>query len=93
MNVTMRFALAAAGLVLAAQAAAQVTFYEREGFEGRAFTTKKRSTPSIATASTTAPRRWSSRAMTGGRSATTPSSRAGARSCVPAGIRRWPRWA
>ena len=41
MNVTMRFALAAAGLVLAAQAGGQVTFYEREGFEGRTFTTKK----------------------------------------------------
>ena len=41
MNVTMKFALAAAGLALAAQAAAQVTFYEREGFEGRSFTTKK----------------------------------------------------
>jgi uncharacterized protein YcfJ len=41
MNVTMRFALAAAGLVLAAQAAAQVTFYEREDFEGRTYTTKR----------------------------------------------------
>ena len=41
MNVTMRFALAAAGLALAAQATAQVTFYEQEGFEGRSYTSKK----------------------------------------------------
>jgi uncharacterized protein YcfJ len=41
MNVTLRFALAAAGMAVAAQAAAQVTFYEREGFEGRSYTTTK----------------------------------------------------
>ena len=41
MNVTLKLALAAAGLVVAGQAAAQVTFYEREGFEGRSFTTSK----------------------------------------------------
>ncbi|KVW96943.1 hypothetical protein ABW22_05845 [Thiobacillus denitrificans] len=28
-------------VVLASQAAAQVTFYERQGFEGRSFTTEK----------------------------------------------------
>ena len=31
MNATLRFALAAAGTVVAGQALAQVTFYEREG--------------------------------------------------------------
>jgi len=41
MNVTLKLALAAAGLVVAGQAAAQVTFFEREGFEGRSFTTSK----------------------------------------------------
>src|SRR5688572_11452173 len=34
----MRNALAVAGLVIATQAAAQVTFYENEGFQGRDFT-------------------------------------------------------
>ncbi len=38
MNTIMRNALAAAGLILATQAAAQVTFYENEGFQGRTFT-------------------------------------------------------
>jgi uncharacterized protein YcfJ len=34
--------LAALGIALATQAAAQITFYEREGFHGRAFTTDDR---------------------------------------------------
>jgi uncharacterized protein YcfJ len=37
----MRAALAVAGVAIATQAAASVTFYEREGFEGRSFTTEK----------------------------------------------------
>jgi uncharacterized protein YcfJ len=41
-NAILRTALAAAGLVIATQAAAQVTFYEREGFQGRSFTTEQR---------------------------------------------------
>jgi uncharacterized protein YcfJ len=41
MNSVLRTVLAAAGLALAAQASAQVTFYEREGFEGRSFTTSQ----------------------------------------------------
>lgn len=41
MNAILRHALAAAGLVLATQAAAQVTFYEQEGFQGRSFTTQR----------------------------------------------------
>ena len=41
MNATLKTALVAAGLAIATQAAAQVTFYEREGFDGRAFTTDK----------------------------------------------------
>ena len=41
MNATLRSALAVAGVAIAAQATAQVTFYEREGFEGRSFTTDK----------------------------------------------------
>ena len=40
MNTTLKLALAAAGLALATQAAAQVTFYENEGFQGRSFTTQ-----------------------------------------------------
>jgi len=42
MNAVFRNALAVAGLAIATQAAAQVTFYEREGFEGRSFTTEQR---------------------------------------------------
>ena len=37
-----RTAIALATMALAAQASAQVTFYEREGFEGRSFTTERR---------------------------------------------------
>ena len=42
MNAMLRLSLAAAGMAVAAQATADVTFYEREGFEGRSFTTTKR---------------------------------------------------
>jgi uncharacterized protein YcfJ len=42
MNAVMRNALVVAGLAIATQAAAQVTFYERQGFAGRSFTTAKR---------------------------------------------------
>jgi len=42
MNAILRNALAVAGLAIATQAAAQITFYEREGFEGRSFTTEQR---------------------------------------------------
>jgi uncharacterized protein YcfJ len=41
MNAVWRTALATAGLAIAANAAAQVTIYEREGFDGRSFTTEK----------------------------------------------------
>lgn len=41
MNSVLRTALAVAGLAFATQAAANITFYEREGFEGRSFTTAK----------------------------------------------------
>jgi uncharacterized protein YcfJ len=37
MKTTLGLALAAAGLLLATQAAAQITFYERDNFEGRSF--------------------------------------------------------
>lgn len=37
MNTTLKFALGASALALAAQASAQVTFYENEGFRGRTF--------------------------------------------------------
>lgn len=39
MNHTLKWVLASSTVALAAQAAAQVTFYEAEGFRGRAFTT------------------------------------------------------
>jgi uncharacterized protein YcfJ len=41
MNATLRIALAMAGVAFAGQAAAQITFYEREDFQGRSFTTAK----------------------------------------------------
>ena len=41
MNTVLRTALAVAGLAIAGQAAASVTFYEREGFAGRSFVTQK----------------------------------------------------
>jgi uncharacterized protein YcfJ len=42
MKRTLQSALAVAGLVLATHAAAQITFYEGEGFRGRAFTADRR---------------------------------------------------
>lgn len=42
MNTTLRTMLAVAGMGLALPALAQVTFYEREGFQGRSFTVKNR---------------------------------------------------
>ncbi|MBW8458507.1 MAG: glycine zipper 2TM domain-containing protein [Thiobacillus sp.] len=41
MNAQFRIALVMAGVMIASQAAAQVTFYERPGFEGRSFTTEE----------------------------------------------------
>ena len=38
MNALMKIALAAAGVAMATQASAQITFYEREGFQGQSFT-------------------------------------------------------
>jgi uncharacterized protein YcfJ len=42
MNMKLKTALGAAALIVGAQAMAQVTFYEEEGFRGRAFTTNQR---------------------------------------------------
>jgi uncharacterized protein YcfJ len=41
MKTFIRIALAAAAMAVLGQASAQVTFYEREGFEGRSFTTER----------------------------------------------------
>jgi uncharacterized protein YcfJ len=41
MHTTLKTLLAVTGIALAAQAAAQITFYEGEGFHGRAFSTDK----------------------------------------------------
>ena len=41
MNATLRSMLGVAGLLAAAHAAADITFYQREGFEGRSFTTER----------------------------------------------------
>jgi len=41
MNVMLKGALAVAGMAIAAQATAQVTFFEREGFAGRSFTANR----------------------------------------------------
>ena len=41
MNAALRSALAVAGLAFATQAAAQIVFYENEGFQGRSFNTDK----------------------------------------------------
>ena len=40
MNTTLKCAIAAGTMAFASQAAAQITFYEREDFQGRAFTTQ-----------------------------------------------------
>jgi Beta/Gamma crystallin len=42
MNTKLRIALAIGALALATQAAAQVTLYQQESFQGRSFTTQKR---------------------------------------------------
>ena len=41
MKYILRNALVVAGLAITTQAVAQVTFYEREGFQGRSFTTER----------------------------------------------------
>ena len=41
MNTVLRGALAAAGIVFATQAAAEVVFYEHTNFEGRHFTAER----------------------------------------------------
>jgi uncharacterized protein YcfJ len=41
MNATLRSMLGVAGLLVAAHAAAEITFYQREGFAGRSFTTER----------------------------------------------------
>jgi uncharacterized protein YcfJ len=41
MRTILKSALAASALIISAQAAADVTFYEREGFRGRSFTTDR----------------------------------------------------
>ena len=41
MNSKLKTALAVSAALMATQAAAGITFYEREGFRGRAFTTEK----------------------------------------------------
>ncbi len=41
MNAFLKSALAVAGLAVAAQASAQVTFYENDGFQGRSFATSR----------------------------------------------------
>ena len=41
MKAIMRNALAVAGVAVATQASAQITFYEREGFQGQSFTAEK----------------------------------------------------
>jgi len=42
MNALLRNALAVVGVAIATQASAQVTFYERQGFEGQSFSTERR---------------------------------------------------
>lgn len=42
MNAVIRNVLAVAGLAVATQASAQVTFFEQDGFQGRSFTTQRR---------------------------------------------------
>ena len=44
MNPVLRTVLAAAAVAIPAQAAAQITFFERQGFEGRSFSTTKQVT-------------------------------------------------
>jgi len=41
MNTVLKTAMAIAGLAIAMQASAQITFYEQEGFQGRSFTTQR----------------------------------------------------
>ena len=41
MNALIRITLAVAGLAIATQASAEVTFYEHDGFQGRSFTTQR----------------------------------------------------
>ena len=95
MNAIFRTALGMVGAAIAMQAAAQATFYEREGFHGRSFTTQRQigdfgrygfndRASSVEVVGN---------ARNGGKSAKTSASAGGAWSCVPGDIRRWQRWA
>ena len=89
----LRTSLAAAGMAVATLATAQVTFYEREGFEGRSFTTTKKIAAfdrygfndRASSVVVTGTDRWEV--------CETPSSPATALSFAPAGTRTWLPWA
>lgn len=92
MHAFLKSALATAAFAFAAQAAAQVTFYEHEGFEGRSFTTEqqvnnlqRRGFNDRASSAVVLRGRWE---VCEGHA-----SMAAALCCAPAGIRRSPRWA
>ena len=54
MKTILKSALAATALIISAQAAADVTFYEGENFRGKTFTTNKKVGNLSVSASTTA---------------------------------------
>jgi len=88
MNHLLRSALALVAAMFAVHASAQVTFYEHDNFEGRAFTTQR---PVDDFTRLGFNDRASSVVVSGGRSATTPSSAATASSCGRAATPRCAR--
>jgi hypothetical protein len=92
MNSVLRGALALSAAAIATQAAAQVTFYEHQSFQGQSFTTEQQ----IGNLERSGfNNRASSLEVRGerGRFATVPGSAASASTCVQAGTPPWARWA
>ena len=92
MNSFFKTAVAVAAVAAATQAAAQITFYENDGFQGRNFTAQGavdnfRSSGFNDRASSVVVQsnRWEV--------CDTPSSADAVRCCVPAAIPHWTRWA
>ena len=92
MKALSRITLAAAGLVMAGQTAAQITFYEREGFDGRSFTTQGQVRNFESAGFNDRASSVVVVAASAGRCARTASSGAVASSCARASTRRLPQW-
>jgi hypothetical protein len=90
MHIHMKHTLAVALLAVAAQASAQATFYENDGFQGRSFTTEHPVNNLQRFGFNDLLRSWSE--ANAGKCARTPRTVVAASSCARVSTRRWARW-